>query len=267
MILRTYKLIQGVREFVLGDGPPAAFVYYDDPNSMRSKLNTNFSTIADFVETIETGLEDFSAAIFGKGIFTGMDYTTSGLTLTIQEGYALIGRLIHFPTTSIELPPNSVSTVYVGQDGSIGTTEPEVEYFEYAQVTTDSSNITNIDTSVRDPQAIIPAQIRELDGLTVASISDSSMATDIPITHSTPIVAQGYVQATITSEHSGWCEVFPIYPELWTETSFWLRVQIKSEYMPWYYYYWAGDPVWPYYPPPENISISWQRTGLAYANA
>ena len=262
LILETYHLIQGIKPLVLGEGPPSAFHYYDGMDSVRGKLNTNFATIADFIETVEVGVEDFSALLFGKGVVSGLDYTFDSLTLSINDGQALIGRVIPVSGKNIILPANSVTYIYVDQSGEISTQEPDIEYFIWGKVSTNDTEIVDVDLTPRGSETIIPAILRIIDGNTSANITDISMKTDIEIVHSTKVAVQGYISAQITSEHKEWCNVYPIYPELWTPTSFYVCVEIDPQYQEWYYYYFEGTPQPGYEYLPTDIQISWQRTGL-----
>ena len=264
MLLRTYNLIRGYRPLRWGLGPPAGtFTAGADPQSVRNLLNNNFESIAYFVETTVTGVSDVVTALWGSGRFSGLDYSTDGLTLTISSGSALIGLLVEIEGSALQLPANSTSTIYIAQDGSVSLEEPEMEYIVWGTATTDDSTITEVN---RATPTIIPAQLRLVEGVTTASITTPSLVTYILVEHEIPLAVQGFISAAITSGESDWCYVQPTSPELWTPTTFWLAVGIKPEYWDWYYYYWTEEgPILPYYPLPSDMEISWERTGLTTA--
>ena len=238
----------------------------DSATVLRTKLNSNSSLWNTELQSTEDAFEDTFSTLFGQGLTSTPTVTTStsSLSVTVAQFYALIGREINYAGgTFTALASQTAATIYFCQDSTWSTTLPTTK--SYMIFGTYTSSLTGV-TAFTLAAGVLMPQLSTLTGtFTDINVPDTAGFADYQIDHSATgtIVVPGFITLTVspstdftaeqiyTSEseadtartalHTVKMDILP------NTTTSWVRISRKSGY------YYSDNP---------NCDLTYSRTGM-----
>lgn len=239
----------------------------NDPETTKSKLNTNFTLGESESQKIEERLEHSQSSLFGEGLLTVPTVTTSASSLQITFGAftSLLGVYISYAGgTATVLASQTNASLYFCQDQTFATTLPATKtYFIIGTYTSDTDGVTSFTLTNK---LLIPKLVTvtgTVSGVYVPDDDDTSAAQYVDHSATAIFAIDGKLKLTVSDNDK--FTVSEVYPggmldkdsdfehiplHQRTDGGFWFQVVRKAAYA------YAGS---------ETCDVTYSRTGLILA--